>query len=439
MTLSVTLSQGSPTLVYQWYFNDAPLPDATNRALVFPHIPTSAQGDYYLIVTNYGGAATSTVATVTVSEDVTAPSIVSVGSLDGLTIGVCFDEELNAIAIGDAANYVVNGDVTPTNVIVRLDGRSVALQLATPISGPFIVQVFSLPDLADNFLFEGGTNSVVLGLSTGDIGNPLRLGSHYTCDNETIEIVGGGTDIWNAADQFHYVWQSIAGDFDAKVRVTSLAGANAITKAGIVARETTNAGSPGLHVTVNPLPPGRDLAQMSLRLTENAISATVGSNIAPGAIPNAWLRLQRAGTLFTGYHSTNGSNWTIMGQTNVPLASPLLLGLGLSAHDTNLLATGIFSNFRVTSGIFPVLLSAAYTNGTFSASFQSAEGLNYQVQYRTNLPPQCSGGFDSPPCPPDTDTWTPLLTIPGDGTVKTFTDPTVPLPDRRFYRLAIVP
>ncbi len=438
VTLSVTISAGSPTLFYQWYFNDIPLPDATNQTLVFPHIPTSAQGDYYLIVTNYGGAATSTVATVTVSEDVTAPSIVSVGSLDGLTIGVCFDEELNAIAIGDAANYVVNGDVTPTNVIVRLDGRSVALQLATPISGPFIVQVFSLPDLADNFLFEGGTNSVVLGLSTGDIGNPLRLGSHYTCDNETIEIVGGGTDIWNAADQFHYVWQSIAGDFDASVRVTSLAGANNITKAGIVARESTNASSPGLHVTVNPLPPGRDLAQMTLRLTQGAISATVGSNIAPGAIPNAWLRLQRAGTNFTGYHSTNGSNWTVMGQTNVPLGSPLVLGLGVSAHDTNLLATGIFSNFRVTTESAAIALTdATFTNGTFSASFQSAAGVNYQVQYRTNLPPQCAPGSQT--CPPDTDVWTLLLTIPGDGTVKTFTDPTIPLPDRRFYRVAFVP
>ncbi|HEY0549408.1 MAG TPA: immunoglobulin domain-containing protein, partial [Verrucomicrobiae bacterium] len=434
VSLSVTLSQGSPTLSYQWYFNDAPLADATNRTLVFPHIPTSAQGNYYLIVTNYGGAATSTVATVTVSEDNTPPSIVSIGSLDGLTIGVCFDEELDPTGAVELGNYAINeGTANITNIIRRLDGRSVALQIDAPITGPFTVQVFSLADLSGNLADGVGASNIVAGLSTGDIGNPLRLGSHYTCDNETIELAGGGTDIWNAADQFHYAYKSIAGDFDAKVRVTSLAGANAITKAGIVARESTNAGSPGLHVTVNPLPPGRDLAQMSLRLTENAISATVGSNVAPGALPNAWLRLQRAGTIFTGYHSTNGSNWTIMGQTNVPLGSPLLLGLGLSAHDTNLLATGIFSNFRITIPHTTVALTGAtYSNGMFSASFQSEAGVNYQVLYRTNLPPRCALDF-SGSCPPDTDVWTPLLTIPGDGTVKTFTDPTVPLPDRRFY------
>jgi hypothetical protein len=370
-----------------------------------------------------------------VSEDTTAPSIVSIGSLDGLTIGVCFDEELDPTGAAELGNYSVNeGTANITNVIRRLDGRSVALQLDAPIAGPFIVQIFSIADLAGNLVNFQEVSNVVAGFSTGDIGNPLRQGSHYTCDNETVELVGGGTDIWNAADQFQFAWKSFAGDFDAKVRVTSLAGANAITKAGIVARESTNAGSAGLHVTVNPLPPGRDLAQMSLRLTENAISATVGSNIAPGAIPNAWLRLQRVGTVFTGYHSTNGSNWIIMGQTNVPLASPLLLGLGLSAHDTNLLATGIFSNFRVSGPVTEIVLTGAtYSNGTFSASFQSAAGVNYQVQYRTNLPPQCVG------CPPDPETWQPLLTIPGDGTVKTFTDPTVPLPDRRFYRVAIVP
>ncbi|HMJ92318.1 MAG TPA: immunoglobulin domain-containing protein, partial [Candidatus Acidoferrum sp.] len=438
VTLSVTLSQRSPTLYYQWYFNDTLVTDATNRTLSFAHVPTSAQGDYYLIVTNYGGAATSTVATLTVPEDETIPSIISVGSLDGLTIGVCYNEELDVTAMGDSGNYAVNGGVVNvTNVIRRLDGRSVALQIDTPITGPFTVHVFAMSDLAGNFIDGVGTNNVVLGLSTGDIGNPLRLGSHYTCDSENIELVGGGTDLWNAADQFHYAYKSIAGDFDAKVRVTSLAGANAITKAGIVARESTNAGSRGLHVTVNPLPPGRDLAQMSLRLTENATSATVGSNIAPGAIPNAWLRLQRVGAIFTGYHSTNGTNWTIMGQTNVPLTSPLLLGLGLTAHDTNLLATGIFSNFRIT-GAALALINPTYTNGTFSASFQSESGVNYEVLARTNLPPSCAPDFTGI-CPPDTDVWTPLLTIPGDGTVTTFSDPTVPLPDRRFYIIRRVP
>jgi hypothetical protein len=128
-----------------------------------------------------------------------------------------------------------------------------------------------------------------------------------------------------------------------------------------------------------------------------------------------------------------------MGQTNVPLASPLLLGLGLSAHDTNLLATGIFSNFRVTAESAAIVLTGAtYSNGTFSASFNSTEGVNYQVIYRTNLPPHCAPDFTGI-CPPDTDTWTPLLTIPGDGTVKTFTDPTVPLPNRRFYGIRVAP
>jgi hypothetical protein len=127
-----------------------------------------------------------------------------------------------------------------------------------------------------------------------------------------------------------------------------------------------------------------------------------------------------------------------MGQTNVPLSSPLLLGLGLSAHDTNLLATGIFSNFRVTVPTTLIALTGAtYSNGTFSASFNSSQGVNYEVLYRSYLLPQC--GPDLAPTCSEPAPWQTLLTIPGDGTVKTFTDPTVPLPDRRFYAIRIAP
>ncbi len=421
VTLSVTLSQGTPTLNYQWYFNNAPLQDATNRTLSFTHTPTSAQGDYYLIVTNYGGSTTSAVATLTVPEDVTAPSIVSVGSLDGMTIGVCFDEELDPSAAAEVGNYVINeGAVTVTNVIRRLDGRSVALQTDVPVTGSFTVQVFSLPDLAGNPADGVGTNALVVGLNTGDIGNPLRQGSHYTCDNEAIELVGGGTDIWNASDQFQFAFKSITGDFDARVRVTSLAGANAITKAAILARESTNADSRGFHVSVNPLPPGRDLAQMAWRPTNGVISSTVGTNVAPGGIPNAWLRLQRTGEIFTGYHGTNGSNWTVIGQTNLMLGSSLVLGLGLTAHDTNLLATGVFSNFRILGEL--ALSGFSYSSSNFSASFESQFAVPYEIQYKNNLGDPL---------------WLSLTNLTGNGSVLSFTNEAPGVP-ARFYR-AIIP
>ena len=58
--------RGFPLPSYQWFFNGAPLPGATNSPLIVPAVQASNGGDYYLVISNYLGKATSTVATLTV-------------------------------------------------------------------------------------------------------------------------------------------------------------------------------------------------------------------------------------------------------------------------------------------------------------------------------------------------------------------------------------
>jgi hypothetical protein len=91
---SIIVTQGAPVLKYQWYFNDSPLPGATDRILSFPRADLTNNGQYFVIVTNNFGAATSSPVALTVTQDITAPFMASVGSLDGRSIGVCFNEEV---------------------------------------------------------------------------------------------------------------------------------------------------------------------------------------------------------------------------------------------------------------------------------------------------------------------------------------------------------
>jgi hypothetical protein len=65
------------------------------------------------------------------------------------------------------------------------------------------------------------------------------------------------------------------------------------------------------------------------------------------------------------------------------------------------------------------IVSPTYTGTTFSGSFQSEAGVTYEAQYKNSL-------SDA--------SWTTFQTIPGDGTVKTFTD-NGPLPATRFYQV----
>ena len=58
---------GSPTLRYQWYFNtNTPLASATNASFTLTSALTNNAGGYSVIITNNFGAATSSVATLTI-------------------------------------------------------------------------------------------------------------------------------------------------------------------------------------------------------------------------------------------------------------------------------------------------------------------------------------------------------------------------------------
>jgi autotransporter-associated beta strand protein len=63
-TVGVT---GSSPLSYQWYFNGANLPGATLATLALTNVQSANAGNYFVIVTNSFGSATSSVATLTVN------------------------------------------------------------------------------------------------------------------------------------------------------------------------------------------------------------------------------------------------------------------------------------------------------------------------------------------------------------------------------------
>jgi subtilase family serine protease len=59
-------AQGSPPPTYQWFFNGFSLPGATNSTLALTNVQPQQAGPYLVIVTNFLGAATSSVAQLTV-------------------------------------------------------------------------------------------------------------------------------------------------------------------------------------------------------------------------------------------------------------------------------------------------------------------------------------------------------------------------------------
>ena len=77
------------------------------------------------------------------------------------------------------------------------------------------------------------------------IGDDTPVGSSdWNPGAQTLAVTGAGHDIWDAADDFQYVYKEWSGDCDLIVRVASFpTGVNGWQKAGVMVRQNNSAGS----------------------------------------------------------------------------------------------------------------------------------------------------------------------------------------------------
>lgn len=354
-TFAVTLSGGPEPYRFQWYGPAGLISGAEAAAYIIPLPQPTDAGTYYCVVTNAGAGITSSNATLTVTADNSAPSVLSMGSLDGNSVGLAFDEVVDPALAGDPLRYTFTaGGGSISGATVRADGKTVQLDLAAPITGGFTVKVTNMKDLAGNEQASSSASGTVLGFIKLDLSG---LGSAFTSDGNVIEVVGSGADIWGTADQFMYVYKLVSGDFDAKVRAASLTFANTWSKGGLMARASDLGGSRNVMLGVTPAT-GQNVYQTQWRETADLDSAGAATP-GPVSYPDAWIRLVREGNRFVTMIKTNGTDW-VMANTYLPASSypaQVYLGLAVTAHDAALTSTGLFSSFSIGLPVSDVKLT----------------------------------------------------------------------------------
>jgi hypothetical protein len=200
-----------------------------------------------------------------------------------------------------------------------------------------------------------------LQLKGHDIGQPAHAGSTTAADSAGADwdLVGGGADIWETRDQFHFAAAQHEGDFDARVRVSALQATHAYTKAGIMVRAGLEADA--AHFFHLVFPDNRERNRNSggyeaqYRLTQTGGSTALypagGTAIPPQfpvQFPNAWLRLQRQGDRFLAGWSLDGQDWVEYASWTMKLPVKLWLGLAVTSHDDAQLCRASFRDFALT-------------------------------------------------------------------------------------------
>jgi Bacterial Ig-like domain (group 1) len=169
-----------------------------------------------------------------------------------------------------------------------------------------------------------------------DIGNPALAGSD-SVSNGSWTISGSGTDIGGTADQFHFVWQPLVGDGGIRAQVLTQTNTNSRARAGVMLRQSTDPDAPFYAVVMTP-----QQGIFVLDRTSRGGGVHTVANIA-GTVP-IYLQVERSGTTYTAYTSSDGITWTSIAGSSVVLspAGTWLAGMAVTSHTVSQLSTATF-------------------------------------------------------------------------------------------------
>ena len=177
-----------------------------------------------------------------------------------------------------------------------------------------------------------------------DIGTVLHPGSvEYSPAQQTYTISGSGANMWFGEDDFHYVWTKVSGDVSLTADIAFVgATGNNHRKAVLMIRQSLDANSAAVDVARH----GDGLTSLQYRDATGANTHEVESNIsAPRTV-----RIEKRGDYFYAFVSGSDGKLQVAGaSTKLALTGPFYIGIGVCAHDKDVVEKAVFSNVKLAS------------------------------------------------------------------------------------------
>jgi len=215
----------------------------------------------------------------------------------------------------------------------------------------YVVQAVNQSGISGNSAQASATpvagGALPTGWSRTDIGTVATAGAatYATAGTNTFIVSGSGKDIGGTADSYSFAYTGVTGDFTITTRLTNVALASNGYKWGLVMRESLNANASRVIVNLR----GRQ-AEFGTRPSNGAATSWQYGN-AYTWIP-VWFRLQRTGNVFTGYQSSDGVNWHVIGSSTLAMSGSYYAGLAVCGGTTTagVLNTTYFDNTTIVGG-----------------------------------------------------------------------------------------
>lgn len=255
-----------------------------------------------------------------------------------------------AAGTSQTLTYAVSVLGTPCRDTFALDGTYTMGPITAPILGDTLLDQAS----------DGVAAAPVVWVDDIDIPPTIALPGwtdYYACD-DTYILHAAGADIWGTADEFHFLYVVVQGDFQIQGLVDILPpNTNAWTKAGMMLRATLDPGSPHcLLATTNngPGDPWLGNADLAFQHRVDPGGASTYDNATEGAQNDdaVYFILRREGTtIYADYDDLETTilvPWLTYTHPNIDPAQPNLVGLALTSHNANRIANAMFQGVVVT-------------------------------------------------------------------------------------------
>ncbi len=182
-------------------------------------------------------------------------------------------------------------------------------------------------------------------------GNPAAF--LETADG-AIAMSAWGADIYGTADQCRFACKPLTGNGTIIARVESIGDSDPWAKGGVMIRESLDADARFAIVFASPA--------NGVRFQARPITGVGATSDTPVATPEqialqtpVWVKLERSGSTFNGYYSTDGVTWIAMSwnpQSINMVAPTVYIGLAVTSHNVNAPTTASFSGVTMTGGDF---------------------------------------------------------------------------------------
>jgi hypothetical protein len=185
--------------------------------------------------------------------------------------------------------------------------------------------------------------------STQDIGS--GVGGSVAESGGELRITGRGSSIWGNSDNFYFVYQTVSGNFDVRLRMVS-PPANSGAKLGVMVRNGLAANS--RHVLVAARDADGRRLQFAYRDTDGGGTDYAGGELDPAPSPPVWLRIVRKGADFEFYYSyaeePTSDDWTYRSSATVGMDDAVLVGIAHASYSSSSSLTSRSEEFVVCQG-----------------------------------------------------------------------------------------